>query len=67
MLERRIKEAGMDLEPYMSYLDLRRYGTVPHSGFGLGFERLVRFCPAAAPCPCHRLLPGCLPHRPLGH
>lgn len=43
VLERRIKETGMDLEPYSGYLDLRRYGTVPHAGFGLGFERLLLF------------------------
>lgn len=43
VLERRIKEAGMELEPYEHYLDLRRYGSVPHAGFGLGFERLVLF------------------------
>ncbi len=65
MLERRIKEAGMDVEPYMTYLDLRRYGTVPHSGFGLGFERLVR--PRPTRSPRRRLPPGCLPQRPLGH
>jgi hypothetical protein len=33
----------MPLEPYSGYLDLRKYGTVPHSGFGLGFERLILF------------------------
>jgi len=43
MLERRIEEAGLNKEDYWWYLDLRRYGTVPHAGFGLGFERLVQF------------------------
>ncbi len=43
VLERRIKAAGLDPETYWWYLDLRRYGTVPHAGFGLGFERLVQF------------------------
>ena len=43
VLERRILEAGLPLEDYWWYLDLRRYGTVPHAGFGLGFERLVQF------------------------
>ncbi len=42
-LQRRIDEAGLDRETYWWYLDLRRFGTVPHSGFGLGFERLVRY------------------------
>jgi len=37
----RMKEEGMDPEPYNWYIDLRRYGTVPHSGFGLGMDRLV--------------------------
>jgi len=43
VLERRIVEAGLPKEDYWWYLDLRRYGTVPHAGFGLGFERLVQF------------------------
>jgi asparaginyl-tRNA synthetase len=43
VLERRIQAQGLDLETYWWYLDLRRYGTVPHAGFGLGFERLVQF------------------------
>lgn len=64
-LEARMKEVGIDLDEYDWYLDLRRYGSVPHSGFGLGFERLVQFVtgmaniretiafprtPGAAPC-----------------
>jgi asparaginyl-tRNA synthetase len=43
VLERRIKAQGLNVEEYWWYLDLRRYGTVPHAGFGLGFERLVQF------------------------
>lgn len=42
-LEKRINELKLDLDDYQWYLDLRRYGSVPHSGFGLGFERLVQF------------------------
>jgi asparaginyl-tRNA synthetase len=42
-LEKRIVEGGMKSEDYSWYLDLRRYGTVPHSGFGLGFERLIQY------------------------
>lgn len=41
-LARRMDEAGLNREEYGWYLDLRRYGTVPHSGFGLGFERMVQ-------------------------
>ncbi|MGD1897618.1 MAG: asparagine--tRNA ligase [Phormidesmis sp.] len=43
VLERRIEAASLPKEDYWWYLDLRRYGTVPHAGFGLGFERLVQF------------------------
>ena len=43
VLERRIEKLGMDKEQYKYYLDLRRYGTCPHAGFGLGFERLVMY------------------------
>lgn len=41
LLESRIKELGLNPEDYSWYLDLRRYGGVKHSGFGLGFERLI--------------------------
>jgi asparaginyl-tRNA synthetase len=41
VLDRRIVESGLDPHAYSWYRDLRRYGTVPHAGFGLGFERTV--------------------------
>jgi asparaginyl-tRNA synthetase len=41
VLDRRIAECGLDPAAYGWYRDLRRYGTVPHGGFGLGFERLI--------------------------
>jgi asparaginyl-tRNA synthetase len=43
VLEARMAEAGLDKEHYAWYRDLRRYGTVPHAGFGLGFERTVAY------------------------
>jgi len=42
-LHARIREAGLDPDAYWWYLDLRRFGTAPHAGFGLGFERLIQF------------------------
>lgn len=39
----RMQNAGIETDDYQWYLDLRKYGTTPHSGFGLGFERLVQF------------------------
>jgi len=43
VLRRRMREAGLSEESYWWYLELRRHGSVPHAGFGLGFERLVLF------------------------
>lgn len=42
-LDKRLEEMGLKKEEYWWYRDLRRYGTVPHAGFGLGFERLVAY------------------------
>ncbi len=44
LLVDRIKNIGQNPEDYWWYLDLRKFGTVPHAGFGLGFERMVQFC-----------------------
>ena len=43
ILEKRMREMEVDEDELWWYLDLRRFGSVPHSGFGLGFERLVQF------------------------
>ena len=44
VLLKRMNEMGIDEKELWWYIDLRKYGTVPHSGFGLGFERLIMFC-----------------------
>ena len=43
LLEKRMAECGLNPEEYKSYLDLRKYGGVTHSGFGLGFERMIMY------------------------
>lgn len=42
-LENRIKELGLNIHDYWWYLDLRKYGSVKHAGFGLGFERMIMY------------------------
>jgi asparaginyl-tRNA synthetase len=48
VLDARIAEMSLDPAPYWWYRDLRRYGTVPHAGFGLGFDRLVAYATGMA-------------------
>jgi asparaginyl-tRNA synthetase len=47
-LKAAIEERNMKMENYEWYLDLRRYGTAVHSGFGLGFERMLQYVTAVA-------------------
>jgi len=44
----RMEECGMDIADYWWYIDLRKYGTIPHAGFGLGLERTVQFATGMA-------------------
>jgi len=46
ILESRMVEQGLELDHYWWYRDLRKFGTVPHSGFGLGLERVIQFVTA---------------------
>ena len=48
ILEANLRQHNMNLADYKWYLDLRRYGTVPHAGFGLGFERMLMFVTGVA-------------------
>ncbi len=48
VLQSRMQEQGLNPDDYWWYLDLRRFGTVPHSGFGLGLERMVQFVTSMA-------------------
>ncbi len=48
VLDARIAEMGLDAQGYWWYRDLRRYGTVPHAGFGLGFERMIMYATGMA-------------------
>lgn len=48
MLDRRMDSMHLDKQHYAWYRDLRRYGTVPHAGFGLGFERTIQYATGMA-------------------
>ncbi|MFQ5743277.1 MAG: asparagine--tRNA ligase [Acidobacteriota bacterium] len=62
LLLSRIREHGLDEEAYRWYLDIRRYGSVPHAGFGMGLERLVAWI-----CGLHHLREAIPYPRMLGH
>lgn len=44
MLDKAIEAKGLEKESYWWYRELRKFGSVPHAGFGLGFERMVMMC-----------------------
>jgi asparaginyl-tRNA synthetase len=48
VMDGRMQEMGLDPAAYWWYRDLRRYGTVPHAGFGLGFERMIMYATGMA-------------------
>jgi asparaginyl-tRNA synthetase len=48
VLQQRMTEAGLNEQEYLWYIDLRKFGTVPHAGFGLGLERLVQYATGMA-------------------
>ena len=48
VLERRLRDMGLSEKDYHWYLDTRRFGTAPHAGFGLGFERTIQFATGMA-------------------
>jgi len=48
VLERRMAAQGLPADDYWWYVDLRRHGTVPHAGFGVGFERVIQFATGMA-------------------
>jgi asparaginyl-tRNA synthetase len=50
LLMNRLKEHNLSVDPFQWYLDLRKYGTVPHAGFGMGIERVVAWL-----CSLHHL------------
>lgn len=43
VLDKKLEELKLDKEAYWWYMELRKYGSVPHAGFGLGLERLIMF------------------------
>jgi len=68
LLMRRLKEHNLAIEPFQWYLDLRKYGTVPHGGFGMGIERMVAWlCNLGQPARDDRVSAHALQDLPLMH